>query len=182
MSATVCWGSTRNRDCILYPGKGTVVLIRPAQTFYERIIIGSGDNSKRFRDSSAYQESLRVSNIYYLGFREYLPLPAYNKFFDVCLMPYDRNHAYVDSINPAKLNQYLAAGKPVVSTAIPEAKRYQDVVYIGRDHEDFVRMVATALQDDNQDSKQRRINVARKNSLEHRADQAYQLIKEACQQ
>ena len=37
MSATVCWGSTRNRDCILYPGKGTVVLIRPAQTFYERI-------------------------------------------------------------------------------------------------------------------------------------------------
>ena len=39
MSATVCWGSTRNRDCILYPGKGTVVLIRPAQTFYERIIL-----------------------------------------------------------------------------------------------------------------------------------------------
>ena len=39
MSATVCWGSTRNRDCILYPGKGTVVLIRPAQTFYERIIV-----------------------------------------------------------------------------------------------------------------------------------------------
>ena len=37
MSATVCWGRTRNRDCILYPGKGTVVLIRPAQTFYERI-------------------------------------------------------------------------------------------------------------------------------------------------
>ena len=39
MSATVCWGRTRNRDCILYPGKGTVVLIRPAQTFYERIIL-----------------------------------------------------------------------------------------------------------------------------------------------
>ena len=29
--------TTRNRDCILYPGKGTVVLIRPTQTFYERI-------------------------------------------------------------------------------------------------------------------------------------------------
>ena len=37
MHATVCWGSIRNRDCILYPGAGTVVLIRPAQTFYERI-------------------------------------------------------------------------------------------------------------------------------------------------
>ena len=33
----VCWGSIRNRDCILHPGVGTFVLIRPAQTFYERI-------------------------------------------------------------------------------------------------------------------------------------------------
>ena len=43
VSATVCWGSTRNRDCILYPGKGTVVLIRPAQTFYERIMLIRND-------------------------------------------------------------------------------------------------------------------------------------------
>ena len=42
MSATVCWGRTRNRDCILYPGKGTVVLIRPTQTFYERINLAAG--------------------------------------------------------------------------------------------------------------------------------------------
>ena len=36
-SATVCWGSIRNRGCILYPRLGTFVLIRPAHTFYERI-------------------------------------------------------------------------------------------------------------------------------------------------
>ena len=40
MRATVCWGTIRNRDCILCPGAGTVVLIRPAQTFYERIKLG----------------------------------------------------------------------------------------------------------------------------------------------
>ena len=39
MNATVCWGSIRTRGCILYPGAGTVVLIRPASTFYERIIL-----------------------------------------------------------------------------------------------------------------------------------------------
>ena len=37
MSTTVCWGSIRNRDCILYPDAGMFVLIRPTQTFYERI-------------------------------------------------------------------------------------------------------------------------------------------------
>ena len=40
LRATVCWGSVRNRDCILYPGVGTFVLIRPTQTFYERIKYG----------------------------------------------------------------------------------------------------------------------------------------------
>ena len=39
-SATVCWGSIRNRGCILHPRLGTFVLIRPAHTFYERIIVG----------------------------------------------------------------------------------------------------------------------------------------------
>ena len=39
LSATVCWSSIRNRDCILYPDVGTFVLIRPTQTFYERIIL-----------------------------------------------------------------------------------------------------------------------------------------------
>ena len=43
LSATVCWGSIRNRDCILYPSAGTFVLIRPAQTFYERINYGSSE-------------------------------------------------------------------------------------------------------------------------------------------
>ena len=40
-SATVCWGSIRNRGCILYPRLGTFVLIRPAHTFYERIKYGN---------------------------------------------------------------------------------------------------------------------------------------------
>ena len=40
-SATVCWASIRNRGYILYPGVGTFVLIRLAQTFYERIMVDS---------------------------------------------------------------------------------------------------------------------------------------------
>ncbi len=53
MRATVCWGSIRNRDCILYPGAGTVVLIRPAQTFYERIKAWTGDSLVLFLEFRA---------------------------------------------------------------------------------------------------------------------------------
>ena len=37
----------RNRDCISYPGVGTFVLIRPAQTFYERINLEGSDSGTR---------------------------------------------------------------------------------------------------------------------------------------
>ena len=54
MRATVCWGSIRNRDCILYPGAGTVVKIRPAQTFYERIKVCYGATVSCDRERSIW--------------------------------------------------------------------------------------------------------------------------------
>ena len=70
VSATVCWGRTRNRDCILYPGKGTVVLIRPAQTFYERINFisdygdgGAGVELGGRMFGEAYSPSTSVRNV-----------------------------------------------------------------------------------------------------------------------
>ena len=63
MNATVCWGSIRNIGCILYPGAGTVVLIRPASTFYERIMFSVtrvrdlfhvGTTSRYYEDHGSY--------------------------------------------------------------------------------------------------------------------------------
>ena len=48
LSATVRWGSIGNRDCILYPGVGTFVLIRPAQTFCERIKVELADSQRSY--------------------------------------------------------------------------------------------------------------------------------------
>ena len=54
-------------------------------------------------------------------------IPANIAGLDVCLIPYRINDA-VERINPLKLYQYLAAGKPVVSTAIPSVKPFADIV------------------------------------------------------
>ena len=60
LSATVCWGSIRNRDCILYPDVGTFVLIRPTQTFYERIKVDHADFSMASLSCKAFKEQKLV--------------------------------------------------------------------------------------------------------------------------
>lgn len=94
-------------------------------------------------------EALRgLDNVRVLGPRPYTELPAYCKGFDAAILPFRLNDLTV-AANPLKLREYLAAGLPVVATAIPEAERLASTfaphVRVGRDPEDFVRRLDAAL-------------------------------------
>ncbi len=64
----------------------------------------------------------RRENIHYLGGKNYQDLPAYIAGWDVAMMPFARNEA-TRFISPTKTPEYLAAGKPVVSTSIRDVVR-----------------------------------------------------------
>jgi UDP-galactopyranose mutase len=64
----------------------------------------------------------RHPNIHYLGAKSYEELPAYIAGWDVALLPFARNDA-TRFISPTKTPEYLAAGKPVVSTSIRDVVR-----------------------------------------------------------
>jgi UDP-galactopyranose mutase len=64
----------------------------------------------------------RAPNIHYLGPKRYDELPVYVAGWDVALMPFARNEA-TRYISPTKTPEYLAAGKPVVSTSIRDVVR-----------------------------------------------------------
>ena len=84
-------------------------------------------------------------NIHWLGQRKYEELPAYVKSFDVCLMPFALNEA-TEYINPTKTLEYMAAGKPIVSTAVPDVVRnFTPVVTVARSHEQFISGVHNAI-------------------------------------
>ncbi|MBV8369732.1 MAG: glycosyltransferase [Candidatus Eremiobacteraeota bacterium] len=86
----------------------------------------------------------RRANIAYLGKREYAELPALLAGFDVALMPFALNE-HTQNISPTKTLEYLAAGLPVVSTAVPDVVAdHADVVHVARDHDEFVDLVARA--------------------------------------
>src|SRR5690625_2938496 len=61
----------------------------------------------------------RLPNIHWLGQRDYDLLPAYLAGWDVALMPFAINEA-TRFISPTKTPEYLAGGKPVVSTPIAD--------------------------------------------------------------
>jgi UDP-galactopyranose mutase len=92
----------------------------------------------------------RRPNIQYLGPKGYGELPAYLAGWDVALLPFARNEA-TRFISPTKTPEYLAAGKPVVSTSIRDVVRpYGDLglVRIADDAPGFVRACEAALAED----------------------------------
>lgn len=85
-------------------------------------------------------ESLpRRRNLHFLGGRPYLCLPAMTKAFAVCLMPFALN-ASTEFINPTKALEYMAAGRPVVSTALAEVRtNFSSVSRVAQTHAEFIK-------------------------------------------
>ncbi|MEE8402459.1 MAG: glycosyltransferase [Candidatus Hydrothermarchaeaceae archaeon] len=83
-------------------------------------------------------------NFHLLGKRPYSSLPGYIKGFDACIIPFKLNEL-TRCFNPVKVHEYLAAGKPVISTALPEIEMYKDVVYIAKDSRAFMDCIDEAL-------------------------------------
>lgn len=92
----------------------------------------------------------RRANIHYLGGKSYEELPSYLAGWDVALLPFARNES-TRFISPTKTPEYLAAGKPVVSTSIRDVVRpYGDMglVRIADTPREFVGAVEQALGED----------------------------------
>jgi glycosyltransferase involved in cell wall biosynthesis len=85
----------------------------------------------------------RLPNVHLLGRKPYESLPAYCKGFDAAVIPFPINDATLNA-NPLKAREYLAAGLPVISTAIPEVE-VLGLCRIGVDQEGFMQQLEAAL-------------------------------------
>lgn len=84
-------------------------------------------------------------NLHWLGMQPYARLPFLLADWAVCLLPFASNDA-TRFISPTKTLEYMAAGKPIVSTAVPDvAALYGDVVAVAQDAPSFLRACEEAL-------------------------------------
>lgn len=88
---------------------------------------------------------VREENFHWLGPKPYDLLPDYLRGFDVCLIPWIVNHL-TRFMSPTKTPEYLAAGRPVVSTPIPDVvEDYREEVLVAESAEQYVEQCTRAL-------------------------------------
>lgn len=85
----------------------------------------------------------RYANITWLGAKSYAEIPAYLAAFDVATIPFAVGEA-LQAVSPIKLFEYMAGGKPIVTTDLAECRKYAPV-FIARDSEEWMSQVDRAL-------------------------------------
>ncbi len=123
------------RDWVDFELLAHIARVRPA---WHVVLIG-----QELCDISAIRG---LPNVHLLGQKPHHALPAYCKGFDVGLIPY-RIDERMQFVNPLKLREYLSAGLPVVSTPVPEVRRFPALARIAETPEGFVTAVEQALAD-----------------------------------
>jgi teichuronic acid biosynthesis glycosyltransferase TuaH len=118
----------------------------------------------------------QLPNVIFIGSKKLDELPQYLQHMDVALIPFLYN-TLTASIYPLKINEYLAAGKPVLATSFSEdIKSFSEVITLATDHADFVQKIDIALNDRSQARTDQRVAVAKSNTWEARIAQLWQII------
>ena len=124
-----------------------------------------------------------LENVHFLNQKPHDLLPYYVNSFRVSIIPYLLTD-YTRNVYPTKLNEYLALGKPVVSTDLLEVsmfnEKYGDIVSVGKDHKGFVECLEKAVSNKSKEKTvKRRIQVAEDNTWQKKVEQMSKLIVEA---
>lgn len=117
----------------------------------------------------------RRPNLHWLGYKRFEMLPNYTQLFDAAIIPF-RVSRLTEAVNPIKMWEYMAAGIPVVTTALPEARNIREIYYSATDDE-FITNIRQALAEDPSQLRQARISLARENTWWARAQQILQAIE-----
>ena len=92
-----------------------------------------------------------VANVHFLGRREHDKLPHYCAAFDVAIIPYDMRQSRMESVNPVKTRELLAAGVPVVAADVPELRALGEDVLIARTPDEWINAVEKQMSRDDHD-------------------------------
>jgi glycosyltransferase involved in cell wall biosynthesis len=123
----------------------------------------------------ALERLAQLPSVRWLGQKPYAELPRYVAAFDVGLIPYVSN-AYTRSCFPLKLYEYLAAGKPVVASGLPELAGMEPDVALVDGPTTFVDAIQEAAARNGSPERLRRRQLASGNSWEARAGRLLELV------
>ncbi len=119
-------------------------------------------------EDSQVQRLERSPNVSIVGELPHKELPGRMALWDVAMIPFLRNEL-TQATNPIKLYEYLSAGLPVVSTRLPEAELYRDLIYCADTPQQFAAQLGLAVAKDTDALRLRRVSFARRETWSKRA-------------
>ncbi len=118
-----------------------------------------------------------IPNIIFTGGKHLHDLPQYLQYMDCALIPFLCN-TLTKSIYPLKINEYLAAGKPIVTTNFSEdIQNFKEYVYLANSEEDFIHLIAKALEPQCETTIKNRVALAETNSWTARVEQFWKIVE-----
>ncbi len=131
-----------------------------------------GPEDEAFKNSELH----KLNNVHFLGGKMESELPGYVHRFDVCLNPQVVNQLTIGNY-PRKVDEYLAAGKPVIATETETMQEFADCTYLCNNLEEYMGAIEQALlSTNNKEEIQKRIQVARSHSWENTVSKIYDAI------
>jgi glycosyltransferase involved in cell wall biosynthesis len=119
------------------------------------------------------------TNIYFLDPKPYTILTEYVARFDVATIPFIINDLTKD-VNPVKIYEYFALGKPVVASKIPELIPYESVCYLAESTTELINQVEKAVLEsitkDNLEIDKQRRSIAVNNTWEARSEEISNIL------
>ncbi|HVM87017.1 MAG TPA: glycosyltransferase [Puia sp.] len=119
----------------------------------------------------------REENLVFAGGKKVDEILPYLQHFDCVIVPFKKN-VLTRSIYPLKINEYLAAGKPVITTNFSEdINAFREVAYVANSDEEFIQLIDKAIENNDEEKKKRRIEVAEQNSWQVRAREFWEILE-----
>ena len=119
-----------------------------------------------------------LPNTHFLPPVAYDDLPRYAAGFDVCVLPWETEQAFTSYGSAIKVREYLATGKPVVISPLPEYEPMRDVLRIARSRDQFLSLVEDALNETDPGTRKRRQEAVAGGTWDARAEFVSRLIEE----
>lgn len=130
----------------------------------------------RVSDESGKARLQKFSNVKFTGALQPNQIPEALSKFDLGLIPFVANE-FTKNVYPLKINEYLAAGVPVVSTNFADLSDFEDATQIATTEKKFISAIDQELNNDAAERMQTRQVIAQQNDWSSRAQQMTALIE-----
>ncbi|HEY9732613.1 MAG TPA: glycosyltransferase [Drouetiella sp.] len=150
------------------------LIVQVAKQLLDYNFVFIGPNSLSAANTKVLEE---LQNVHLLGARPYGQLPAYMSGFAVCMTPHVVT-AFTESLDPIKMYEYMATGKPIVSTPCAGFRDLRDLIYIAEGGTQFAECVIEAVKESRSDKNRSsaRVEWASQQTWDKRVDTIERLL------